>query len=240
MLTFQRILARAIFSGYPSGVKLIAGMVATFTAVAAAAAPLAPVETPSSSFPADYLHSVSISLASQPFFAAHMLNSFQTQLTAVAAISAAPAAAAYLEKAATASGATLVQLRGSIGRDELTPETASALLIANSLTRPEQFREVMDGLEEMKPGLGRHAAAMLRQASGSGDRRVLAALRAAGERRPQAEGLTYGPDGRWATLFDGSRAPRDDGDDGDDAPRVDPNARDASARSRLPVLTKPR
>jgi hypothetical protein len=206
-------------------------------ATALRAAPIAPVEAPASSFPADYVHSVSIALAAQPFYASYLLNSFQTQLSAVAALPAAPAAAAYLEKAATAGGVTLAQLRGEIGRDALTPQTASALLIANSLTRPEQFREVMDGLETLKPGLGRHAAAALRAASGHGDGRVLAALRAAGERRPQAEGLTYGPDGRWATLFDGSPAPRGDFDD--DAPRVDPNARDASARSRLPVLTKP-
>jgi len=206
-------------------------------ATALRAAPIAPVEVPASSFPADYLHSVSLALATQPFYASHLLNSFQNQLTAVCAISAAPAAAAYLEKAATADGVTLAQLRASVGRDALAPETAAALLIANSLTRPGQFREVVDGLETLKPGLGRHAAAALRAASGPGDGRVLAALRAAGERRPQAEGLTYGPDGRWATMFDGSPAPRAGFED--DAPRVDPNAQDVSARSRLPALTKP-
>ncbi len=166
-----------------------------------------------SSFPSDYLHSVALSVTAQPFYASHFLNSFQTQLNAVAAIPAAPAAAAYLEKAATAGGYSLADLRASVGHVELAPETASALLIANSLVRPEQFREVMDGLETLKPGLGRHAAAAARAASGPGNGRVIAALRAAGERRPQAEGLTYGPDGRWATMFDGSPAPRDEEDD---------------------------
>ena len=188
-----------------------------------------------SSFPSDYLHSVSLSITAQPFYASHFLNSFQAQLSAVAAIPAAPAAAAYLEKSATAGGHSLADLRASVGHVELAPETASALLIANSLVRPEQFREVMDGLETLKPGLGRHAAAALRAASGPGNGRVIAALRAAGERRPQAEGLTYGPDGRWATMFDGSPAPRDEVDDA-----VKASPPDAAARARLPALTKPR
>lgn len=205
-------------------------------AAPAAAAPVEAVETRApSSFPADYLRSVSLSLSAQPFYASHFLNSFQAQLDAVAALPAAPAAAAYLEKSATAGGSSLAALRATVGRGELSPETASALLIANSLVRPEQFREVMDGLETLKPGLGRHAAAALRGVRGPGNGKVLAALRAAGERRPQAEGLTYGPDGRWAMLFDGSPAPRDE-DDG----AVRAGRPDDAARARLPALTKPR
>lgn len=206
------------------------------SAVSVAAAPVAPIEVGvPSSFPSDYLHGVSLSLAAQPFYASHFLDSFQAQLTAVAAIPAAPAAAAYLEKSATAGGSSLADLRASLGRGELAPEKASALLIANSLVRPEQFREVMDGLETLKPGLGRHAAAALRSASGPGNGRVIAALRAAGERRPQGEGLTYGPDGRWATMFDGGPAPRVDDEDA-----VKASPPDAAARARLPALTKPR
>jgi hypothetical protein len=212
---------------------LTAAALALFLNAAPCAAAL--IEAPvASSFPADYVRSVSLSLAAQPFYASSFLNSFQTQLNAVAAFPAAPAAAAYLEKAATGGAAGLSDLRATVGRAELSPETASALLIANSLVRPEQFREVMDGLETLKPGLGRHAAAALRAASGPGNGRIIAALRAAGERRPQAEGLTYGPDGRWATLFDGSPAPRGD----DTAVQAGPH--DDAARARLPALTKPR
>jgi hypothetical protein len=215
---------------------LLAALSCFLGAVPVAAAPVAPIEVrAASSFPTDYLHSVSLSLTAQPFYASHFLNSFQTQLTAVAAIPAAPAAAAYLEKTAAGGGSNLVDLRAALGRGEIAPEKASALLIANSLVRPEQFREVMDGLETLRPGFGRAAASVLSATSGSGNRKVIAALRAAGERRPQGEGLTYGPDGRWATMFDGSPAPRDE-----DAGSVKANPPDAAARARLPALTKPR
>src|SRR6185312_11835842 len=191
------------------------------------------VEVPgASAFPADYLHSVSLSLAAQPLYASQLLNSFQAQLHAVAAIPAAPDAAAYLEKAATGGTASLAAVRAELGRETLAPEKASAILIANSLARPEQFREVMDGLETLKPGLGRHAAAALRGVSGAGNGKVIAALRAAGERKPQGEGLTYGPDGRWATMFDGSPALKDD------AGAVQSSPPDAKARARLPSLSK--
>ena len=196
--------------------------------------PVAAEARPASAFPADYLRSVSLSVAAQPFYASQLLNSFQAQLAAVAAIPAAPAAAAYLEKAATGGKATLSAMRARLGREPLSPENASAILIANSLARPGQFREVMDGLETLKPGLGRHAAAALRGVSGAGDGKVIAALRAAGERKPQGEGLTYGPDGRWATMFDGGPALADG------APAVQASPPDAKARARLPVLTKPR
>jgi hypothetical protein len=186
------------------------------------------------SFPADYLHSIELSLNAQPFYASHLLNSFQTQVQVVAAFAPAPAAV-YLEKMATGDRQSLADLRGSVGGGPLAPEVASALLLANSLVRPEQFREVMDGLETLKPGLGRHAGAALRAASGRGDQRVIAALRAAGERRPQPTGLTYGPDGRWATMFDGSAASRID-----DSGAVKASPPDEAARARLPALTKTR
>ena len=188
-----------------------------------------------SGFPADYLRSVSLSIAAQPFYASQLLHSFQAQLTAVAAIPAAPDAAKYLENAATGGKTSLAAMRAAVGREPLAPEKASAILIANSLARPDQFREVMDGLETLKTGLGRHAAAALRGVSGPGNGKVLAALRAAGERKPQGEGLTYGPDGRWATMFDGSPALRADEDEA-----VQASPPDAAARKRLPALTKPR
>lgn len=204
--------------------------------LSAAPCPAAAVEARgASSFQADYLRSVSLSIAARPFYASQFLNSFQAQLTAVAAIPAASEAAVYLEKTATGGNMSLAAMRAAVGRDPLAPDKASALLIANSLARPEQFREVMDGLETLKPGLGRHASAALRAASGPGSGKVLAALRAAGERRPRGEGLAYGPDGRWATMFDGDPAPR-----GEDAGAVQSSPPDAAARARLPARACPR
>jgi len=214
---------------------MLAGALLLLLAVPGSSQMRAVEARPASAFPADYLRSVSLSIAAQPFYASQLLSSFHAQLTAVAAIPAAPDAAKYLENAATGGKTSLAAMRADVGREPLAPEKASAILIANSLARPEQFREVMDGLETLKPGLGRHAAAELRGVSGSGNGKVLAALRAAGERRPQGEGLTYGPDGRWATMFDGSPALRDD-----EAEAVRASPPDAKARARLPALTKPR
>ena len=212
---------------------IAAGLLAVLLRAAPCSA--AAVEARASSFPADYLRSISLSIAAQPFYASQFLNSFTAQLTAVAAIPSAPEAASYLEKSATGGKITLAAMRSTVGQEALPAEKASAMLIANSLARPEQFREVMDGLETLKPGLGRHASEALRSASGPGNGKVIAALRAAGERRPQGEGLTYGPDGRWATMFDGSATPR-----ANEAEAVQASPPDAAARARLPALTKPR
>jgi hypothetical protein len=187
---------------------LAAGLLAL--AAPALAGPVADVALPPAasvaySFPHAYLSSISLSLTADPFYASRLLNSFSAHVTAVSALAAAPAAASYLAKEASGGG-TLADAKASLGREALTPGAASAMLVANALARPDQFREVMDGLETLKPGLGRHAARILTEASGGGNRAVIAALRAAGARRPQAEGLTYGPDGRWATFFDGSVA----------------------------------
>lgn len=156
-------------------------------------------------FPGAYLSTVRLSLAADPFYGSRFLDAFSLHLSAVEAMTAPRAVASYLEQAATADG--LPALRAKLGREELPPPHAAALLLANALTRPDQFSEVMDGLESLKPGLGRHAAALLRDAKGAGDRRLLEILRAAGARAPRGEGLVYGADGRWATMFDGSSAP---------------------------------
>lgn len=158
-------------------------------------------------FPGAYLGTIGLSLTADPFYGSRFLDAFQTHVQAVTSMTASRAVAGYLEQAAT-GGEGLKDLRARLGQEALPPPHASAILIANALARPDQFREVMDGLETLKPGMGRHAAEILRSASGTGDPRVIAALREAGERRPQGEGLTYGRDGRWAVMFDGSSAPR--------------------------------
>lgn len=182
-------------------------------AVSASAGPISGVDPHAASatgFPGAYLGSISLSLASDPLFGSRFLDAFQSHVQSLTAMTAAPAVAAYLEQSA-AGGGTLKDLRASLGREELSPNRASAILLANALARPDQFREVMDGLETMKPGMGRHASDILRDAKGTGSKQLLAALHAAGERKPRGEGLTYGPDGRWATMFDGSAASGPDG-----------------------------
>ncbi len=181
-------------------------------------------------FPGAYLSTVQLSLAGDSFYGSRFLDAFQTQLHAVTSMTAPRAVAAYLEQSSTA-GESLKDLRAKLGREPLPPPQAASLLIANALARPEQFREVMDGLETMKPGMGRHAAQMLRDAKGEGDRRLISLLREAGARRPQGDGLTYGADGRWATMFDGSPALREDAAESVSVPAAYTGAPDSRPRS---------
>jgi hypothetical protein len=175
-----------------ASVRSFAGPIGAVDAQAAAA----------TGFPGAYLGSISLAAAADPFYASRFLDGLQTHLQVVAGLTAAPAVASYLEQAATA-GQGAASLKPILGAAPLDPAKASALLIANALARPQQFREVVDGLETFRPGLGRHAADIFHEAKGQGDRRVIAALRAAGERKPEGQMLTYGPDGRLDLLFDG-------------------------------------
>ncbi len=160
-------------------------------------------------FPGAYLGTVSLSLSADPLYGSRLLDALDTHLQAVSVMTSPPEVAAYLEQSATGGG-DMEGLRAALGREALDPPKASALLLANALSRPEQFREVLDGLERMKPGLGRNAARLLREAKVTGSLPLLEALRAAGAREPQAVPLTYGSDGRLDALFDGaSRDGRD-------------------------------
>jgi len=191
-------------------------------------------------FPGAYLSTVRLSLAEDALYGSRLLDAFQLHVRAVTAMTAPRAVAGYLEQAASGDQG-LDDLRAKLGREPLPPPHAAALLVANALTRPEQFREVMDGLETLKPGLGRHAAEILRDARGEGDPRAIAVLRAAGARAPQGEGLTYGRDGRWATMFDGGAAPRPETAwSGDGAVAVPASYADGpGARPRASGLLKP-
>jgi len=159
-------------------------------------------------FPGAYLDAVALSLAADPLYASRLLDGMQMHLRSLTAMTAPLAVSAYLENAVMSTlGAgreAAGRLVASLGREPLDPPKASALLIANALMRPEQFREVLDGLETLKPGLGKQAALILREVKGGGDRRLIEALRVAGKRVPQGRMLTYGPDGRIDWIFDGA------------------------------------
>lgn len=159
-------------------------------------------------FPGAYLDAVALSLAADPLYASRLLDGMQLHLRSLAAMTSPLAVSDYLENAVMSTlgvgREAAGRLAASLGREPLDPPKASALLIGNALARPEQFREVLDGLETLKPGLGKQAATILREVKGGGDRRLLAALRAAGKRVPQGRMLTYGSDGRLDRIFDGA------------------------------------
>jgi hypothetical protein len=161
-------------------------------------------------FPGAYLGTVSLSLAADPIYASRLLDSFSMHLQAISVMTAPPEVKAYLEQSAMGSTG-LEPLREALGRETLDAPKASALLLADALDRPEQFRELLVGLEQMKPGLGKQTASMLRLADVTGSLPLLRALQSAGERDPDGTPLAYGPDGRIDLLFDGSSS---DGRDG--------------------------
>lgn len=180
---------------------------AALCAVSAAAGPTGPADphaAPATGYSGAYLGMVSRSLAADPLFGSRLLDSFDLHLRSVAAMTAPKAVRDYLEIAVVGAGVSSpAALRASLGSEPMEPQRAAALLLAHALARPKQFREVLDGLEARKAGLGKHTARLLREADGRGDRALIAALRARGEAKPSGEALTYDRFGQLDRMFDG-------------------------------------
>ena len=194
--------------GYPSVVKALIPALALFCALPAAAGPAGPVDAhaaPATGYSGAYLGMVSRSLSADPLFGSRLLDSFDLHLRSVTAMTAPRAVADYLEVAVIGAGVSSpAALRASLGRAPMEPQRAAALLLAHALARPEQFREVLDGLEASKAGLGKHTAKLLREANGRGDRGLIAALRARGEVKPRGPESTYDRFGQLDRMFDGA------------------------------------
>lgn len=178
---------------------------ALFCAAPAAAGPTGSVDAhavAATGYAGAYLGMVGLSLAADPFYGSRLLDSFELHLRSVAAMTAPRAVADYLEVAVV--GVSSAQaLKASLGKVTMDSQRAAALLLAHALARPEQFREVLDGLEARKAGLGKHTAKLLRETRGPGDRRLIAALRARGEIMPKGPAPAYDRFGQLDRLFDG-------------------------------------
>lgn len=175
----------------------------------AAAGPVAEHAAPATGYSGAYLGSVGLSLAADPLYGSRLLDSFDLHLRSVAAMTAPVAVKDYLEVAVIGSGAgpgvgSAKAVRAALGREAIDPQRAAALLLAHALARPEQFHEVLDGLEARKAGLGKQTARLLREADGRGDRRLIAALRARGAVNPSGAPLTYDRFGQLDRIFDGA------------------------------------
>ncbi|MBI5595534.1 MAG: hypothetical protein HY928_05525 [Elusimicrobia bacterium] len=179
-----------------------------FLALLGLLAACAPAQTvrsvPAVPFVPAYLGSVSMALAGDSFYGSRLLNAFHAELSAVAA-SPTPreAAQGLAARIAGAEGLPLPKVAEGLGRAPVSPERAAAILAANALARPDQFREVVSGLETMKPGLGDRVVEALRGAP-SGHPELSARLRELGRRVvPRADGLLYDSAGALRRLFDG-------------------------------------
>ena len=188
-------------------------------------------------FPGAYLGTVSLSLGADPRYGSRLLDALDTHLQAVGVMTGPQEVADYLEQSAGGSEG-VKSLRGALGREPLDTMKAAALLLADALSRPEQFREVLDGLESLKHGAGRHAAELLRGARGVGDKRLFAALHGVGGRKRGEKTASYLADGRLTLLFDGEST---DGRDGVvlDAPAAETPDAGSGARPRASDLARP-
>lgn len=175
-------------------------------AVRASAGPAGSVHAaPATGFPGAYLGTVGLSLQADPLYGSRLLDSFELHLRSVTAMTTPLAVRDYLELSVIGAGVSSPkELRASLGSVTMEPQRAAALLLAHALARPEQFHEVLDGLESKKAGLGKHTAKLLRDASGHGDRRLLKVLRDRGAVEPRGTPLTYDQLGRFDRLFDGA------------------------------------
>ena len=161
---------------------------------------------PATGYSGAYLGTIGLSLDADPLYGSRLLDSFELHLRSVAAMTAPRAVADYLEVAVIGAGgvSSAQALKASLGSEAMEPQRAAALLLAHALARPEQFHEVLDGLEARKAGLGKQTARLLRETEGRGDKRLIAALRARGALEPKGKALTYDRFGQLDRVFDGS------------------------------------
>lgn len=173
----------------------------------AAAGPDGPVDAhaaPATGFSGAYLRMVAKSIAEDPRFASRLLDSFELHLRAVAAMTAKVAVKDYLEMAVVGAGVSSPEaLRRSLGTEPMEPQRAAALLLAHALSRPRQFREILDGLDANRVGLGKQTAKLLRETAGTGDKKLIAILRKRGDVRPRRVEPAYDRYGPLEKMFDG-------------------------------------
>lgn len=181
-------------------------------APSAGAAPLraAPVKAPASfDFVPAFLGSMSLSLEQKPFYASELLGAFDRQLGAIETLPDPDAVARTLRSGIEGEGrdrkALAVRAR-ELGAAPVPSDRAAAILAANALSRPDQFQRVVDGLEEMKPGLGKRVSQSLRESGKSPGARpgLVRLLRQAGEAiTPRITNGIYNAKGELERLFDG-------------------------------------
>lgn len=185
-------------------------------------------------FAGAYLESIRLSAEDDPRYATRLLDGLDLHLRSVTAMTSAAPVTDYLEGCVMGTlGVGLEaadRLSERLGKEPLDPLKASALLLADALLRPNQFREVREGLETIAPGLGKHASLLLRNARGTGDKRIVKVLHAVGAPRAKGRVESYTMRGRFARVFDGTRVPGESPSAGDSRPGEPPSQADFSIR----------
>lgn len=147
---------------------------------------------------------ISLSLQADPAYGSRLLDSFELHLRIVAAMTSPRAVVDYFEVSVLGAGASSrAELRTTLGTAPMETQRAAGLLLAHSIARPEQFHEILEGLEARKAGLGKHAAILMRELKGAGDRRMIRALRAQGGKDSGPAVLISDRYAKLNKLFDG-------------------------------------
>jgi len=170
----------------------------------------APVKAPASfEFVPAFLGSMSLSLSERPFYASELLGAFDRQLSAIESLPDPDAVARTLQSGIEGGGRerkTMAGRAGEFGAAPVPSERAAAILAANALSRPDQFQRVVNGLEELQPGLGTRVSEALRESGRSAGAQpgLVRLLRQAGETiTPQITNGLYNAKGELERLFDG-------------------------------------
>lgn len=164
---------------------------------------------PSTGFVPDYLTTLSKSMEQDPYFASRLLGGLDHHLEQVKPMTSPQHVADYLKDRITAGRKGIwatARVKAAIGTSAMDAEQASALLLANALARPDQFQEVLRGMERIRPSWGQHASHLLKDtgpAPGASPA-FLNILRGLGDAsKPAPFPGIYDASGKLQGLFDG-------------------------------------
>lgn len=115
-----------------------------------APAKVAPVQV---QFVPAFLKSMSLAITQEEFYGGGLVTAMQNQVSAIQTLPD-PNSVLKLLQNNIEDGKSMTVRAGELGKGILPQGRAAAILAANALSRPEQFQEVVNGLEELKPGLG--------------------------------------------------------------------------------------
>ena len=152
-----------------------------------------------------FLGSMNLSLQQEEFYGSKLLNAFHQQVAAIETLPN-PESVVQTLQAGIEDGKPMVKRAAELGKGVVPAERAAAILAANALSRPEQFQEVVNGLENLKPGLGKQVSNSLANSGGTPGAQpgLVKILRQVGAKiTPQITNGIYNSKGELERLFDG-------------------------------------
>jgi 8-oxo-dGTP pyrophosphatase MutT (NUDIX family) len=213
---------------------LLAALLSFFAPTPASAGPIGSGDAHAAAatgFPGAFLGSVGLAVNGDENYAVNFLDALALHVKAAAVMTSKAELSAYLDQT-TMGVEGPRELKKKLGRERLAPTKAAALVLSDALIRPEQFREVVAGLEALKSGLGRQAVQCFAAPRKVSDKALAKTFQAVLREKAEGKRAAFLPDGRFALLFDAAST---DGAEG--VVLVDSPAPSAAARrERVPEL----